>query len=101
MLLMMPAAYHRLAEEGEDTERFYRLANRVVLSATVPLALALGAEFAIVCLRVGLDWAWAALLGAVTAILVLRDLIMAGRGNGNHCPSPLAPGAAACRAAQR
>src|SRR5947209_10666573 len=29
ILLMTPAAYHRIVEEGEDTERFHRFATRV------------------------------------------------------------------------
>ena len=39
ILLLTPAAYHRIVEEGEDTEHFHRFASRIVLAATVPLAL--------------------------------------------------------------
>lgn len=39
VLLMTPAAYHRLANQGEDTERFHRIASVLVLVALVPLGL--------------------------------------------------------------
>jgi hypothetical protein len=48
VLLMTPAAYHRIVEHGENTEHFHRFAGRVVLSAMIPLALAIGLDFFIV-----------------------------------------------------
>jgi hypothetical protein len=44
ILLMTPAARHRLAEGGEDTEAFHRFASRLLLTAMVPLALGIAAE---------------------------------------------------------
>ena len=41
ILLIAPAAYHRIVEDGEDTERLHRFASRAVLAALVPLGLAL------------------------------------------------------------
>jgi len=52
ILLMTPAAFHRIVERGEDTERFYRIATRLVLSALVPIALASSAELYIVVAKV-------------------------------------------------
>lgn len=37
IVLMTPAAYHRLAEQGEDTKKFHRIASALVLAALVPL----------------------------------------------------------------
>ncbi|MCX8570767.1 DUF6328 family protein [Aminobacter sp. MET-1] len=37
IILMTPAAYHRLAEQGEDTQSFHRIASALVLAALVPL----------------------------------------------------------------
>jgi hypothetical protein len=37
ILLITPAAYHRLVEQGEETEHFHRFASRLVLAAMVPL----------------------------------------------------------------
>ncbi|MDB5367817.1 MAG: hypothetical protein JWM77_3744 [Rhodospirillales bacterium] len=44
ILLMAPAAYHRIVYAGEDSERFLGLGGRMVLAATVPLALGLAAD---------------------------------------------------------
>ena len=38
VLLIAPAAYHRLAEHGEDTEHFHRVASGLLLAALVFLA---------------------------------------------------------------
>jgi hypothetical protein len=52
ILLMTPAAYHRIVEEGENTEHFHQLASRMVLSAMIPLALALAGDFFVVVRQV-------------------------------------------------
>jgi hypothetical protein len=44
ILLMAPAAYHRLVYAGEDSERFLGLGGRMVFAATVPLSFGLGAD---------------------------------------------------------
>ncbi len=48
ILLMTPAAYHRIVEQGEDTEHFYDLAGRCVLAAMAILALGIVVNFYIV-----------------------------------------------------
>lgn len=48
MMLMTPAAYHRIVENGESTERFRRFATRTILLAMVPLALGLCGDFFVV-----------------------------------------------------
>lgn len=52
ILLMTPAAYHRIAENGRDTYHFYRLASRLVIAATIPLALGLAGDFYVVTEKV-------------------------------------------------
>jgi cytochrome bd-type quinol oxidase subunit 2 len=52
VLLMTPAAYHRIVERGEETEHFHRFASRVVLAAMAPLALGLSIDFFIVARKV-------------------------------------------------
>ncbi|MGZ3460385.1 MAG: DUF6328 family protein, partial [Archangium sp.] len=52
ILLMAPAAYHRIVERGEETERFHRFASSMVLSATVPLALGLAGDLYVVVRKV-------------------------------------------------
>src|SRR5205085_10246496 len=52
ILLMTPAAYHRLVERGEETTHFHRFASRVLVAALVPLALALCGHVFVVVLKV-------------------------------------------------
>jgi hypothetical protein len=51
-LLIAPAAFHRVAEGGEYTERAYRFAGALVLAAMVPLALGLCGDFYIVAWKI-------------------------------------------------
>jgi len=73
VLLMTPAAYHRLVEGGEDSERFLRLAGRLLLSSMVFLALGIAADFWAVIEKVSQSRAWG-LLGAGGALLVFYGL---------------------------
>jgi len=52
VLLMTPAAYHRIVEEGEETEHFHRFASRVLIAAMIPLALGICGDFFIVMRKV-------------------------------------------------
>jgi cytochrome bd-type quinol oxidase subunit 2 len=69
VLLMTPAAYHRIAERGEETEHFHRFASRILLAAMAPLALGLSLDFFIVARKVTESAALAA--GLALALLVL------------------------------
>lgn len=48
ILLMVPAAYHRIAEHGESSERFYTIASRFLLAAMAVLAPGMAAAVWIV-----------------------------------------------------
>jgi hypothetical protein len=52
VLLMTPAAYHRIAERGENSERFHRVATRLLLAAMALLAPGMGAALWLVLERV-------------------------------------------------
>jgi hypothetical protein len=52
ILLMTPAAYHRLVEQGEDTEHFHRFASRILLASMVPLALGITGDFFVVARKI-------------------------------------------------
>lgn len=67
-LLMLPAAWHRIVERGEETERFHRFASRVLLCALGPLALGMLGDFYLVADKVTHA---PALAGALTAALAL------------------------------
>ncbi len=44
VLLMAPAAFHRIVERGQDTERLHRFASAMVLLALVPLAFGIAGD---------------------------------------------------------
>jgi len=69
VLLMTPAAYHRIVERGEETAHFHRFASRVLLAAMVPLALGLSGDFFLVARKVTESAGLAAALGAVLLAL--------------------------------
>lgn len=52
MLLIAPAAFHRLAEQGENTERLHTYATRMVLGAMAFLALGIVGDLFVVVWRV-------------------------------------------------
>jgi hypothetical protein len=52
ILLMAPAAYHRIVYLGEDTEEFHRTGSMFVTAATLPLALGLSCDLHVVCQRI-------------------------------------------------
>jgi len=70
VLLMAPAAYHRMVYAGEDSESFLRIGGRFVTSSTIPLALGLAADVYVACTKIfGSDLAAAAAGLAVLALL--------------------------------
>lgn len=48
MLLMAPAAYHRIVYGGEDCEDMHRVGSRLVTAATAPLAFGLAGDIYVV-----------------------------------------------------
>lgn len=73
VLLMAPAAYHRIVEQGEDTEHFHRLAGRMVLAAMVPLALGIAGDFFVVVRKVA-ESTGLALAGAGLVLVLFYGL---------------------------
>ncbi len=69
ILLITPAAYHRLAEHGQITESFHRVATVFIVASMIPLALGLCGDLFVVIAKV----TGSAFLGALggTAGLVL------------------------------
>lgn len=51
VLLVAPAAWHRIVERGEETEGFHRVASRFVLASILPLAAALALDLGVVTYR--------------------------------------------------
>jgi hypothetical protein len=52
ILMMTPAAYHRLVERGEQTEHFHRFASRTLLASMIPLALGITGDFYVVARKI-------------------------------------------------
>lgn len=69
VLLMTPAAYHRLVEHGEDSEHFHRFASRVLLASMVPLALGISGDFYVVIEKVTQSVALALTIAVLTLAL--------------------------------
>jgi hypothetical protein len=51
ILLITPAALHRISFGGEDTDLFYRMGSRFVLAASIPLALGISCDVYVVVAR--------------------------------------------------
>jgi hypothetical protein len=71
VLLMAPAAYHRIVYKGEDSEEFHRIGSQFVSYSTIPLALGLAADVFVV----GTKIVASELLSAVAAVAVLALLL--------------------------
>jgi hypothetical protein len=65
---MAPAAYHRIVEHGDDTERFHTFAGRMVLLALLLLPPGFAGDLYVVLVRAGFS---AAALPVSIATLLL------------------------------
>jgi hypothetical protein len=70
VLLMTPAALHRIAFHGEDDEDFFRIASRLVIAAALPLALGISADVFVVYYKIT-DSMTVAAGGGIAALGVL------------------------------
>jgi hypothetical protein len=52
ILLLAPAAYHRIVERGETTEHMHQFASAMILAATIPLALGICGDFFVILRKV-------------------------------------------------
>jgi hypothetical protein len=48
VLLMTPAAYHRIVEQGNNSNHFHRFASAMLLAAMIPLAVGMAGDFFVV-----------------------------------------------------
>jgi DMSO reductase anchor subunit len=67
VLLMTPAAYHRMVERGEETEHFHRFASKILVAALVPLALGMAGDVYVVVQKV----TDSLLVSVVSALVIL------------------------------
>jgi hypothetical protein len=52
IMLITPAAFHRMADGGEESERLVHVAGWCVVGAMIPLALGMAGDFFVVTLRI-------------------------------------------------
>jgi hypothetical protein len=71
ILLITPAAIHRIAEHGMDSERLVKLTGRFVMAATIPLAAAMAGEVYVVLLKVIESFPLALTAAIVTFIVMM------------------------------
>ena len=69
VLLITPAAWHRIVEKGEETERFHTFASAMVVAALVPIALGLSGDFFVVSYKVTHSPALAAGLSGAALVM--------------------------------
>jgi Family of unknown function (DUF6328) len=70
LLLMTPAALHRIAFHGEDDASFFRIGSALVIAASIPLAAGVAADIGVVFFKVTESMGSASIAGA-TALCVL------------------------------
>jgi hypothetical protein len=71
VLLMTPAAYHRIVYDGAEAPEFYRITSRYLLAATVFLALGLSADIRVVVSKITTSDTLATTLAVVSVALLL------------------------------
>ncbi len=73
ILLMAPAAYHRIVEQGEDTEHFHTVASTLLLIAMIPLPMGICGDLFVVIRKVT-ESTVAGIMGAGGALVLFYGL---------------------------
>ena len=71
ILLMAPAAYHRLVYAGEDTPELHRMVSRMITAATVPLALGLAGDVYVVIAKIFASEQFGVLMACIAALVCI------------------------------
>jgi hypothetical protein len=71
ILLLAPAAVHRLGFSGSDDARFHRIGTVLVTAALIPLMFAIAAECFIAAWKLSGNEAWSAIAAALALMLLL------------------------------
>jgi hypothetical protein len=66
--LIAPAAYHRIAEHGEDSEEFYHLSGRLLLSALFWLGLGISIDLWVVARKISHSIVFSSLISMATLL---------------------------------
>jgi hypothetical protein len=73
VLLISPAAVHRLAFSGEDNSRFHEIGSALVTAALVPLSLAIAAESCVAAWKLS-ETTWVSICAGAAALSLLLGL---------------------------
>jgi Family of unknown function (DUF6328) len=76
LLLMTPAALHRIAFHGEDDKNFFKIGSALVVAASVPLAFGIAGDIAVVFFKVT-ESMFDALASGCLSLLVLLGVWLA------------------------
>ncbi|WP_456632193.1 DUF6328 family protein [Bradyrhizobium sp. URHC0002] len=71
LLLMTPAALHRLAFHGEDNPQFFIIGSRLVIAAALPLALGISGDISVVVFKITESGSVSAAVGVAAAAVFL------------------------------
>ena len=71
VLLMTPAAFHRVAEAGEESERLVTVASRCVIGAMIPLAIGISGDFFVIIMKITHALTSAIVTGSLTLAVFL------------------------------
>ena len=73
ILLMAPAAYHRIVERGEDSEHFHTVASTLLLAAMIPLPMGICGDLYVV-IRKTTESSLAGIISAAIALAMFYGL---------------------------
>jgi hypothetical protein len=71
ILLMAPAAFHRITFHGENTEAFHRIGSRFVIASAIPLAAGITTDLYVAATQALYSAAAGAVLAIATAALLI------------------------------
>ena len=71
ILLMAPAAYHRIVYAGESSQRFHDLGSRFIMVATLALALGLACDVYVVIAKIAASSSLGLVAGGITAVALV------------------------------
>jgi len=71
ILLMSPAAFHRIAYDGENSQSFFRVSSALVVGAALPLAVGIAADICVVGFKITGGARLASLSGCVSLLILV------------------------------
>ena len=73
VLLMTPAALHRIAYDGENSHSFFRIGSTLVVGAALPLAVGIAADICVVGFKITGGVGLASLSGCISLLILVTS----------------------------